>query len=138
MLKQRGFSDCSTKTQHQEHTPQSSYGVCGRLHGTPKGGSMEGLTPQPAGGLVLGNPTFDRYFKTERMRKCVEDYFLGEIENDNTRLAYGRAVRAFLTWCDQTGLPDLESIRPPHDKFIYMRQIKKIVFFKKIMFTFLS
>ncbi len=84
---------------------------------------MEGLVPRSVEGLVLGNPTFVRCFKTERMRKCVEDYFLGEIENDNTRLAYGRAVRAFLTWCDLTGIPDLETIRPPHVR-LYLKTFK--------------
>jgi len=53
----------------------------------------------------------------------VEDFFLGEIENDNTRLAYGRAVRAFLTWCDLTDIPDLETIRPPHVR-LYLKTFK--------------
>ena len=41
--------------------------------------------------------------------KFVE-YFIGQIRNPNTREAYGRAVRQFLSWCEQQGVQRLEDV----------------------------
>lgn len=41
--------------------------------------------------------------------KFVE-YFIGQLRNPNTRHAYGRAVRQFLSWCEQHGAHNLEDV----------------------------
>jgi len=46
------------------------------------------------------------------VRRSLE-FFLGEIRNANTRTAYGRAVAAFLAWCNERDL-ELEDIEPLH------------------------
>lgn len=38
-------------------------------------------------------------------------FFLAEIDNHNTRLAYARAVYTFLAWCEERGLT-LEQVDP--------------------------
>lgn len=48
----------------------------------------------------------------EVVRRALE-FFLGELRNENTRTAYGRAVAAFLTWCDGRGL-GLHQVEPLH------------------------
>ncbi len=40
------------------------------------------------------------------------EFFAAEIENDNTRATYYRAVGNFFRWCDGRGLHDLEQIGP--------------------------
>lgn len=40
------------------------------------------------------------------------EFFAAEIENDNTRATYFRAVQNFFTWCDGHGLHKLENIGP--------------------------
>lgn len=46
------------------------------------------------------------------VRRALE-FFLGEIRNPNTRTAYGRAVAAFMAWCDGRGL-ELDQVEPLH------------------------
>ena len=45
------------------------------------------------------------------IRRFVE-FFLAEIENDNTRLAYGRAVSQFLRWAESRGIDALARVTP--------------------------
>jgi site-specific recombinase XerD len=40
------------------------------------------------------------------------EFFAAEIENDNTRATYYRAVQNFFRWCDKRGFSELESIGP--------------------------
>ena len=47
----------------------------------------------------------------EASRRFLE-FFAAEIENDNTRAAYYRAVGNFFRWCDARGLHHLEKIGP--------------------------
>lgn len=42
------------------------------------------------------------------------EFFTANLANRNTRLAYGRAVGAFLDWCEQRGVADLARIEPLH------------------------
>ncbi|WP_192385768.1 tyrosine-type recombinase/integrase [Mesorhizobium silamurunense] len=42
------------------------------------------------------------------------EFFAANIRNPNTRIAYYRAVAAFLNWADRAGLSDLTSIGPIH------------------------
>ena len=46
-----------------------------------------------------------------RASKRFIEFFTANIRNKNTRLAYARAVGAFMAWCDDAGLT-LESIEP--------------------------
>ena len=48
----------------------------------------------------------------ERAARRFVEFFTATIRNKNTRLAYARAVRAFLAWCEEHGLAfdDIESI----------------------------
>ena len=40
------------------------------------------------------------------------DFFTSTIKNANTREAYARAVRYFLTWVENSGVARLEQIKP--------------------------
>ena len=42
------------------------------------------------------------------------DFFAASIENDNTRLAYYRAVASFFAWLEQHGICELPDIEPFH------------------------
>ena len=42
------------------------------------------------------------------------DFFLAEISNVNTRMAYYRAVSRFLDWCESVGFESLEQVRTRH------------------------
>lgn len=46
-------------------------------------------------------------------RRRFIEFFTANISNKNTRLAYGRAVRQFLSWCEERGLA-LNQIEPVH------------------------
>jgi len=46
-------------------------------------------------------------------RFAWEEFFYGKLRNTNTRRAYQRAVRDFLSWCERHGLP-LTGISPAH------------------------
>lgn len=48
----------------------------------------------------------------EVVRRALE-FFLGELRNENTCAIYGRAVAAFLAWCDGRGL-SLHQVEPLH------------------------
>ena len=43
-----------------------------------------------------------------------DDFFAGSLENDNTRMAYYRAVCSFFTWLDEHGIGELPDIEPFH------------------------
>ena len=49
-----------------------------------------------------------------RASKRFLDFFAAEIENDNTRLAYYRAVCSFFAWLEQHGIGELADIEPFH------------------------
>jgi hypothetical protein len=42
------------------------------------------------------------------------DFFAASIENDNTRMAYYRAVCSFFAWLEQQGIGGLVDIEPFH------------------------
>ena len=42
------------------------------------------------------------------------EFFAGQIQNSNTRSAYGRAAGEFLAWCDGHNIPSLAAIQPLH------------------------
>ena len=46
----------------------------------------------------------------EKASRRFLEFFLAAIRNKNTRLAYARAVRDFLTWCEQRGIHELARI----------------------------
>jgi site-specific recombinase XerD len=46
-------------------------------------------------------------------RFAWDEFFAGELANPHTRVAYARAVRRFLDWCEEAGLP-LHAIAPGH------------------------
>src|SRR6202790_1759548 len=45
-------------------------------------------------------------------RKKFFEFFTVPIRNANTRAAYYRAIRQFLSWCERAGYQDLEDIEP--------------------------
>jgi site-specific recombinase XerD len=47
----------------------------------------------------------------ERAGRRFVEFFTAHIRNPNTRRAYGRAIAAFLAWCDERGL-DLHRVEP--------------------------
>lgn len=49
-----------------------------------------------------------------RAAKRFLDFFAASIENDNTRMAYYRAVCSFFAWLDQHGIGELPDIEPFH------------------------
>jgi site-specific recombinase XerD len=42
------------------------------------------------------------------------EFFAGTIRNTHTRRAYARAVGAFLTWCEKTGVRSIAAVQPLH------------------------
>jgi site-specific recombinase XerD len=42
------------------------------------------------------------------------EFFGGTIRNPHTRRAYGRAVAAFLAWCENAGVPSIAAVQPLH------------------------
>ncbi len=42
------------------------------------------------------------------------EFFAGTIRNAHTRRAYARALGAFLTWCEETGVPSIAAVQPLH------------------------
>jgi site-specific recombinase XerD len=42
------------------------------------------------------------------------EFFASTLRNPHTRRAYARAVRAFLTWCEDNGLPSITAVQPLH------------------------
>jgi site-specific recombinase XerD len=50
----------------------------------------------------------------DRATRRFLDFFAASIENDNTRMAYYRAVCSFFAWLEQHGLDELADIEPFH------------------------
>ena len=50
----------------------------------------------------------------DRASRRFLDFFAASIENDNTRMAYYRAVCSFFAWLDQHGIGELVDIEPFH------------------------
>ena len=70
------------------------------------------LVPASRSGLVKGEALpaiLDAAGKAARF--AYQEFFYGEIRNPHTRLAYHRAVRKFLLWCQDQGL-ELQGISP--------------------------
>jgi hypothetical protein len=44
-------------------------------------------------------------------RRCFLEFFTVNIRNRNTRAAYARAARAFLAWCEERGLGQLQDVQ---------------------------
>ncbi len=42
------------------------------------------------------------------------EFFAGTIRNPHTRRVYARAVGAFLTWCQEAGVPSIAAVQPLH------------------------
>lgn len=42
------------------------------------------------------------------------EFFAANIRNPHTRRAYYRAVRDFLAWCENAGVPSIETVQPLH------------------------
>src|SRR3954452_15960573 len=42
------------------------------------------------------------------------EFFTVNIRNPNTRAAYGRAAGAFLAWCEERSITELQQIQPVH------------------------
>ena len=42
------------------------------------------------------------------------EFFTVHISNANTRQAYGRALKAFLAWCEQRGVTEINGVQPLH------------------------
>jgi hypothetical protein len=42
------------------------------------------------------------------------EFFATNIRNPHTRRAYGRAVRQFLAWCDDQGIPSVADVQTDH------------------------
>lgn len=56
----------------------------------------------------------------EQARRSFIEFFIADIENDNTRQAYARAVRTFFQWCGAKQL-ELSEIAPAHVA-VYFKQ----------------
>jgi site-specific recombinase XerD len=50
----------------------------------------------------------------DRASRRFLDFFAASIENDNTRMAYYRAVCSFFAWLEQHGIDELPDIEPFH------------------------
>src|SRR5882762_1310003 len=50
----------------------------------------------------------------DRAARRFLDFFAASIENDNTRMAYYRAVCSFFAWLEQHGIGGLLDIEPFH------------------------
>ncbi len=50
----------------------------------------------------------------DRAARRFLDFFAASIENDNTRMAYYRAVCSFFLWLEQHGIGELPDIEPFH------------------------
>jgi hypothetical protein len=50
----------------------------------------------------------------DRARVRFLEFFAANIRNPHTRRAYGRAVREFLAWCADAGVPSIAHIAPLH------------------------
>jgi site-specific recombinase XerD len=50
----------------------------------------------------------------DRAARRFLEFFAASIENDNTRMAYYRAVSSFFAWLDQHGIGELPDIEPFH------------------------
>ena len=50
----------------------------------------------------------------DRAARRFLDFFAASIENDNTRMAYYRAVCSFFAWLEQHGIGELPDIEPFH------------------------
>jgi site-specific recombinase XerD len=50
----------------------------------------------------------------DRAARRFLDFFAASIENDNTRMAYYRAVSSFFAWLEQHGIDELADIEPFH------------------------
>ena len=48
----------------------------------------------------------------DRASRRFLDFFAASIENDNTRMAYYRAVGSFFAWLEQHGIGELADIEP--------------------------
>jgi hypothetical protein len=42
------------------------------------------------------------------------EFFTANIRNRNTRRAYAQAVREFLAWCEDVGVPSITAVQPMH------------------------
>jgi site-specific recombinase XerD len=50
----------------------------------------------------------------ERAQERFFEFFTANIRNRNTRRAYAQAVREFLAWCEDRGLPSITAVQPVH------------------------
>ena len=50
----------------------------------------------------------------ERAGTRFLEFFASTIRNPHTRRAYGRAIGAFLAWCEDQGVPSIGAVQPLH------------------------
>jgi integrase/recombinase XerC len=50
----------------------------------------------------------------ERAGTRFLEFFASTIRNPHTRRAYGRAVGAFLAWCEEMGVASIAAVQPLH------------------------
>ena len=72
---------------------------------------MSELTLIAPAGLAL--PALIERAGKPAARRFLE-FFTVNIRNPNTRAAYGRAAGAFLNWCEEHGLSELQQLQPVH------------------------
>lgn len=63
------------------------------------------------GGVEEFFPAMIRHEGRKAARRFLE-FFVAEIENDNTRTTYHRAVRHFFSWCEAHGIHEIDQVEP--------------------------
>jgi site-specific recombinase XerD len=79
----------------------------------------------PAAIVKLGVPEIIADTGERGAYKFLE-YFISSLENDNTRIAYYRAVCNFLSWCEERNVNVLVKIQSVHIA-LYLKDLKKRV-----------
>ncbi len=121
-LGKEGITPRNRHDTPESTSPEVSFGRGGRPPGGNSSPSKAMLSPEDrrelareasrrmarAGMPVIPNLIVDA---GERATKAFLEFFFASIRNTNTRLAYARAVSAFLLWCEERDLR-LETIQP--------------------------
>jgi integrase/recombinase XerD len=76
--------------------------------------SLPDGSPVPALAVSLGESGLHRFL----------DFFVVRIENGNTRKAYGRALGAFLRWCEARGASQFQDVNACHVA-AYIHELEK-------------
>ncbi len=73
-----------------------------------------------ASGLSVSRLVTD---KGEQATKRFIEFFIANIRNPNTRIAYAAAVRNFFVWCEDNGIVQLDDIEPVHVSLYIEREM---------------